>query len=60
MTKHRTAFTVTLTTDKDYSARAMAKELRLMLYGHLFYAGKAGERRSIRVTKVTVTGSGEN
>jgi hypothetical protein len=57
--KHRTAFTVTLTTDDEYSARDMAKELRLMLHGHLFYSGKPGNRKSTRVTKVTVTSVGE-
>lgn len=57
--KHRTAFTVTLTTDEPYSAREMAKQLRLLLSGHLFWHGEPGKRKHAIVKKVTVGNLGE-
>jgi hypothetical protein len=57
--KHRTAFTVTLTTDKPVRATTLASVMRLVLKGLKVWQGEPAGRQAANVTKVTVTNIGE-
>lgn len=59
MAKHKTSFTVTITTDETYSARKLASAVRDALKKLVLFDGPPKCRKEISVVKVTVDHIGE-
>lgn len=59
MPKQRTAFNISLTTDGEAKATALANLIRKALGGQEIYTGVDGKRKSVKIVKVAVSSVGE-